>query len=778
MLSSQTDTTHTTLKRPQIPSGTDSVRRPLNADVPKVPALKKDALLSGAGGLKDTLKGAASTLKKELAVKRSDLAVHGTLSGQFDYGSIPYYINSSQAPASLFRSQGEVSIRVKSLPLALNYFYINPQNATGLKSYFNFHFDSQAYQDQLKKQYAGKASEYAGKLQDAERLKQQYSQKLAYYEMSAVKPVGKPAVPGLDKAGLDTAALGKYRSGMPSISADTSALGKYKAMIPGMSDTSGYRAYADTSGLEGKVLAAGKSKASRKADSLKAKEDHDSLYSRIKACKEKIEFYEQKIVEYRQAISTLNSGDPSALAAKNSYMGRVQGFLSKVKRFEVGLCYPNYSTFLINNLTLNGINGEYATDRYFVDLSYGKTVTNFLVPAQTNNSIINRFQSYGNFFDFANNRDARKIAAGKAGIGSRNKSYLAFGALYGMGKDGYLSSSTANAINETNMVYEVDGNLQLKGYNLSGSYAKSFIRQQGVTIDNSESGPNRDANRSNAVQLKFTGTLPVLKTRFVLGYRMIDPFFKSYGAGFLRSDNIRYEARLEQAVSPKLKLTASYRRDENDILKHYIYQTTLQTLTLGARARLLKKRLDLVLNYTPIVQAVTNVSDHGHIVNRSDMKSVVLSYTPKLRGFTCTVTALYNQYSLYDSLQLRNLETMSLSAMASFKSGLRLNVGSTYFNTNVKDTMATPNTLISSLEANYTFKHNITAGVGVKHSYNTRFYSHQVGGSATVSVPLQKWISLELHAERLIIGDFYTSLNIANINRFPYYGYAKLNLKF
>lgn len=761
MLSSQTDTIHTLFSKARLdPQKKDPVRLPLNQ--PKLHLSKKDSLLPSAASLKDSLRHAAASAKKSLTVKKQDVEIHGTLSNQFDYGSIPYYINNSHSPASLFKSQGDLAIRVKNIPLSLNYFYINPQNATGIKNYFNLHFDSQAYQDQLKKEYAGKASEYTGKLQEAERLKQQYSQKLAYYEMSAVNPVGQPAMPGLTKQGFDTSAIGNYRSKVPQNGLDTA----------------GYRSYADTAGLEDKALVSGRNMLSKKADSLKTKEDHDSLYSRIKACRDKIEFYAQEIARYRQAMNTLNSNDPSALAAKNSYLGRAQSFLSKVKRFEVGLCYPNYSTFLINNLTLNGINAEYASDNYFVNMTYGKTVTNYLVPGQTSNSIINKFQSYGNFFDFSNNSDARKIAAAKIGVGNRSKSYLAFGALYGMGKDSYFSPSSTTSLNETNLVYELDGNLQFKGYNLFGSFAKSFIRQQGVVTDNTETGGSSDANRNNAMQLKFTGVLPVVKTKFSLGYRLIDPFFKSYGVGFLRSDNIRYEAKLEQVLSPKLKLTGSYRRDEDNILKRYTYKASLQTLTLGARAKLLKKRLDLTLNYSPIVQTISNFSDHSRTLNKSDMKNVVVSYTPKLKHFACTITALYNQYSLYDSLQIKNLETMSLSVISSFKNRLRLSAASSYFNTNLKDTTSTPNTIISSLEANYTFKNNMMAGLGAKHSYNTRYYNHQVGGSATVNIPLKKWIYLELHAERLIIGDFYTSLNVNNINRFPYYCYTKLNLKF
>lgn len=761
MLSSQTDTLKRSLNKPAAAFfKKDSLPQSLNKGQFNLSLLKKDSL--SAGKLKDSLHNMAVAARKALVVKKQEVEIHGNLSNQLDYGSVPYYTGRSYTPATLFRSQGDLSIRVKSIPLALNYFYMSPKNVTGLPNYFNFHFDSQAYQEQLKKQYAGKAADYAGKLQDAERLKQQYAQKLAYYEMSAVRPIGSPTSPGFTTPRTDTAFLENYKDKIPQSRLDSIR----------------YLSYADTAGLESKTLVSARNRFSKKADSLKTKEDNDSLYGRIRACKEKIDFYEQEIKKYRQAVNTLNNPDPSALAAKNSYMGRVQNFLSKVRRFEVGLCYPNYSTFLVNNLTLNGINGEYATDRYFVDLSYGKTVTNYLVAAQTNNSIINRFQSYGNLFDFSNNGDARKIAAGKAGIGSRNKSYLAFGALYGMGQSNYASSSPAFSGRETNTVYELEGSLQLKGYNLSGAYAKSFVKQPGVTINNSETGNNHYESRSNALQLKFTGALPVLKTKFTLGYRMVDPFFRSYGAGFLRNDNIRYEAKLEQVCSTKLKLTASYRRDENNILKNDPYKSTLQTLTLGARVKLLNKRMDLVLNYTPIVQTISNVSDHGHIDNKSDMKSVVLTYSPKLKRFACTVTALYNQYSLYDSLKLKNLETMSLSLTSSFKNRLRLNISSSYFSTNVKDTMATPNTVISSLEVSYTLRSNVTVSAGAKHSYNTRFYKHQAGGSLTINMPLQKWVSLELHAERLVLGDFYTSLSINNINRFPYYGYAKLNLKF
>jgi hypothetical protein len=701
---------------------------------------KKDTLLKQA-------KTKKNEVKKQLTIRKKDFTLHGLISNQFDYGIVPYYISNNSSPQNIFKSQGDVKFSAKKLPFVLSYFYSNPASQFGLQNYYTLRFDAEAYQQNIQNECVAKKAVYQEKLNNAQKLKQECAQKLAYCEAMqnyTNTSVTKPNM-GLYS---DSAAIQKSIPNTLNAVPDTS-ITNYK---PGMSkaDSVKYRENAY-------------------ADSLLSTFNADTNYQKIKAYKESIEMYDKQIREYEQAVKFMDSNQIDA--PENPYLTKAKNFLSNVKKFEIGLCYPNYSTFLINNLTLKGINVGYETSNYFVNASYGKTISNLLNQSTGNNTIVNSFQNYSNFFDFSKNEDGRKILAGKVGLGNASKSYLAFGALYGVGNKSYYQST--NSI-EKNIVYEVDSRIAYKGYIVSASFAKSFLKPGG-------SNENPDVfskTRNNGLQIRFSGAIPYVKTKFSLGYRIVDPFFKSYGVGFIRTDNIRYEAKLEQVVSSKLKFGANYRRDEDNILKRYGFKSSLNFLSFTTKVKLLRKRVDIQLIYTPILQKIENLNTHFITQNKSDMKNVVIAYTPKLKRLTTTLTGVYSQYTLYDSVGLRNMENMNLNALIIFKNSLKFGLSSGYFDSNVRDSSATPKTILTSIETGFTFKKNINTSLTLKHSYNLSSKTEQYGAACNVNFPIKQYFTIDLHAEKIIIGDFYNSLNLGNVERFPYYCYVKLNLKF
>jgi hypothetical protein len=684
-----------------------------------------------------------NTLKKEAAkLKGKVFSIHGQISTQFDYGTIPYYFSSSSSPIGALKSEGDIKVSLKNIPFIFNYFYSYPRALFGLQNYYSFKFDREAYQQNLQKEIAEKKSDYSTKLTAVEKQKQESTQKLAFCEsMQSYQPPNKvsnnllPVTPN----GLATDSV---RVNAP----DTNNV----ASMP-LSKQDSLKQYQ-----------------SKYLDSLLNNFDAKENKQKIKQYKDDIELYDKQIKEYKQAINTLETNQVENI--QNPYLGKTKNILGNIKQFQIGLCYPNYSSFLINNLTLNGINVEYETKNYFVNFTYGKTVNNPIIN-QTNNTIINTFRNYGNFFDFNNSNDSRKILAGKIGLGNQSKSYIGFGALYGIGNQGYFQQTN---IQEKNIVYELDGKINLKGYTFYASWAKSFITQSG----SSETTDILRKSRNNGLQLRFSGTLPYTKTKFSLGYRMVDPFFKSYGAGFIRTDNIRYEAKIDQTFSSKFKMGLNFRYDMDNILKRYGFQSNLYFFSVSSRFKLLKKRLDLQFIYTPIVQNIENLATKLIQKNRSDMKNVIVSYTPKSKKNIYTITTIYSQYTLYDSTSLRNMENLTLNTSAIFKSSFRVSLNSAYFDSNVRDSIRSPKTIVTSIEPGFTFKKNIFTSISLKHSYNFLNEMHQFGAGFNINFPLMKFAFLELHAEKLVIGDFYNSLNLENVDKFPYYCYIKLNLKF
>lgn len=713
---------------------------------------KKDTILSKVHVEKNKLK---NKLKHELTVKKKDFTIHGTLSNQFDYGIVPYYISNASSPMSIFKSQGDMNLSLKKLPLIFNYFYSNPASLMGIQNYYTLKFDYETYEKNIENECVAKKSSYIEKLKETEKLKQELSQKLAFCEaMQSYTNTSNQ----LNNFKVDS---GISKNNISSIPIDYKGIdsSKYSTMDSSKINTVKGKGLSKTDSL--------KQLESRYTDSLINNFSADSNYQKIKTYKSKIELYEKQIQEYKQAVNLLDSKNIESI--DNPYLSKGKNILSKIKKFEIGLCYPNYSTFLINNLTLKGINVGYEAKTYFINASYGKTVNNLQNQQNINNNITSAFQNYSNFFDFSKNQDARKILAGKVGIGNLSQSYIAVGALYGVGKQTYFQSSSND---EKNTVYEVDGKFIYKGYTLYGSFAKSALNTS------NEDQTIFTSNRNNAIQIRFSGQLPIIKTKFSLGYRLVDPFFKSFGVGFIRTDNIRYEAKLEQVITSKIKVGVNYRHDEDNILKRYGYKSNLNFLSLNARLKLLKKRVDVNFIYTPIIQNIENISTHFMTKNKSDMKNVVLSYFPKFKKVTTTFTAIYNQYTLYDTIANRNMENINLNVLSMFKNSFKMGFNSSYFNANVRDSISSPRTILSSFETGYTFKKIIYTSFTMKYSYNLTNKSNQYGAAAHVSFPLRNYVFIELHGEKIIVGDFYNSLNLNNLNNFPYYCYVKLNLKF
>lgn len=692
------------------------------------------------GHKRDSLKKVA---KEKLVIKKKDVKIHMNISNQFDYGTVPYYLENFSSPASAFKSQGDVKFSVKYIPLIFNYFYANPAGLFGVQNYYTLRFDKETFEQNTRNECLKKKTIYQDKLKGVQKLKQEYGQKLAFCE--SMQNYTNTALPVTQNLKVDSSML---KTNVPDIN---------------MPDTAGLTTHPTMSKKDSLKL-----KEDAYTDSLLANFNADNNLQQIKDYKEKIEMYEELSKDYEQAIKLLDSNQLDGMV--NPYLSKAKNFLGHIKNVEIGMCYPNYSSFLINNLTLKGINVGYEAKNYFVNVTYGKTVNNFLIP-RTNNPITNTFQNYSNFFDFNNNQDSRKILAGKIGIGDVNRSYIAFGALYGVGNQSYYQPTNTK---EKNFVYEVDGRVAYKGYIFYGSFAKSFLRSE-----NSNEEQNVLARqRNNGLQLRFTGSIPYLKTKFSIGYRLVDPFFKSYGAGFLRTDNIRYEVKLDQNITPKFKVGINYRRDQDNILNRYGFKSNLHFISMSAKAKFFRKRLDVQLIYTPILHTIENIETQLTTKNKSDMKNIVIAYTPKLKKMTATVTGLYSQYTLYDKTSLRNMENININIITIFKNSLKLGVNSGYFNINVRDSVNTPKTLINSFETGYTFRKNIFTSLILKHSYDFSNYNNQFGAAANVNFPLIKGFSIDLHAEKLIIGDFYNSLNLESIEKFPYYCYIKLNLKF
>jgi hypothetical protein len=674
-------------------------------------------------------------------------STRGTISAGYDYGIIPFAQNIKY-PMGYYNSQGTVSFNALGLALNASYYYSSLTSVSGLNNYFRISFDQSAYKESLRFKGFKNLEDEKSRLTEYLGLQQILQQKLTYYELLKQGMPDKQLLEGKLAEYKSKYTQYQYNGNLPPLPSGSDTLNKPALPSHTMPD------YADSI----KIITSQINK-------------YDSVANAVGQYKEKLESIQKQVRSINNKIAYLEN--PQKAIQDNPNLKKYEQLLSNIKKLDIGLCYPNYSTFLVNGSTLKGINLEWEKKLYFA-FTYGKTINTLLT---TNNIIQNQLQTgrnLYNFFDFNNVNDSRKLVSVKFGYGAKEATHLHLGVLYGVGLTSYLNTPVAGN-REKNLVFEIDSRVVLNGQNsFDLVYGKSAVYQTGVTPDDVPGRSLFSNFRSNAALLRYTGAIQRTKTKIILTGRLIDPFFKSYGVGFLRSDNLRQEARIEQALGNKIKLSGFYRRDRDNLLNSFIYTTRLQTMGADLLVKV-NRRLTARANYTPVVQQIAaKDSVPANNKNVNNISSLIVTYTPRTTG---GVTSFFNgMYSYYQLSSVNgrksSYQNINLTNTTVFNNYLKVNLTANYFSNNSGDSLNN-NTFMAGGNASYNGLKYLGITMGVKYAGNT-LIKNQLGGLVKINILLARAINLELQAEQLVLGDFYNSYNIKEIRQFPYYCYGKL----
>jgi hypothetical protein len=687
-----------------------------------------------------------SSEKKKL-LKKLIPKTRGTISAGYDYGIIPFAANISY-PMGYYSSQGNVGFNLLGLPLNATYYYSSLKNIAGLNNYFRISFDAPRYNEYIHQVNYKKLDLEKQQLSNLLNLQQLMTQKLTYYELMAKD---------MPSQMILNSQLQNYKN-------------KYSSMpsVPQFPDTLSKQLQDSLS----KVNVQPKVKTPSYADSIQLVSEslhkYDSVMGVINTYRQEIQNIQKQVKAINNKIALLEN--PQHLMADNPYLQKMQSFMSGVKKMDIGLCYPNYSNFLVSGSTIKGFNLEWEKKFYFA-CTFGKTINTIMT---TNNIIQNQLQTgrnLYNFFDFNNVKDSRKIAAVKFGVGKKESTHFYAGVLYGVGLPSYLGSSVQPNL-EKNFVVELDGKLALgSGNSIDLAYGKSSIFQSGINQSPDEL-PGQgifSKFRSNAGLLRYNSEIKRTKTKITATGRIIDPFFKSYGVGFLRSDNLRYELKIDQAIGSRIKFSGFYRRDQDNILGTFLYTTSLQTMGANLTVKV-NKRLTARASYMPVVQNIQSKdSSAQNIRHINNISNAILTYMPRIQKGSSIFNAMYSYYQLNGS---NNYQNFNLSNTTIFNAVLKSDIAFNYFYNNTGDTLNSNTTMVAA-HLSISGIRGITITSGVKYANNS-LLKNQVGGSVKINIPLMRYISFELMAERLVMGDFYNSYNLTEIRKFPYYGYGKV----
>lgn len=520
-----------------------------------------------------------------------------------------------------------------------------------------------------------------------------------------------------------------------------------------------------------------------KADSVekenKLKKRKAEVSEQLEEVKTKYDSINDKVVKIQKEIEYIKAVKENPMIVANPYLSKVQSFMRSIKKVEIGLCHPTNSTFLVNNIPLQGINIEYGTDEKFITACYGTTVNALLYNTNTIQGAVQGARNFYNYFDFGNLSAGRKIFSLKGGIGKVDDSHLYAGFLIGKGRSDYLSplaDVSSSYSKESNVVAELDAKYRFTdNISIDAIIGKSSIKEEDLSVEQLKRGVNELF--SNYRSYAFFGRLNIAitktKTKLTFTTRWVDPYFKSFGVGFLRSDNLRYEVKADQIITKKIRYTVAYRREEDNILRLFNYTNNLQSINNSLSIKL-SRQINIRLNYVPLFRELK--SSEITVKDKNQIATVMFSYTPRPRKASAMFNALYSKYIISGDTAAINFENIAYSHMLQWKSGFKTGLNVSWFKNSLKDSLNN-DTYLGVLDAGYGFKKGGSFSVGGKMAWKQGL-EPQYGFVVKFSFKVYKGLFWEAEAEKILIGDYYNSFIISEIEKFPYYCNTRLVLKF
>lgn len=678
-------------------------------------------------------------LKKNNTLKKfKNIVPAGTISVGYDYGFLPYTLNSP-APSTAFKAEGQIAFDILNIPVDVIYFYTDQKNLIGLKNYFRISFNADRYKQMLDQRNYASSLAYQDQLKDLYSQRQTLSQKMAFQQYLTQMPKEK---------------WPKYNAtSKPTITKPDSVL----------LDTSYQISNSDLNANSLGYTSPTYNQDSAKASYLKYKHTYDSINEAIGELKSKMEWM-QGGADYQ------NKNYPK-------YPSEKTNFLRGLKKLDIGLCYPAYSTFLAANVPVRGLNLEYENKNQFIGFTYGTTVSTLL----NTNSVEGYLENLRNtvsYFDFNNLSNGRKIVSLKLGVGSKTGNHFFIGGLYGKGKNTYYNLSENASVNisaQGNIVLEADGRYKLtKNITIDAVLGKSSLNSGSFTNEELQRSFKEifSGYRSYALLLSTNYKIQATKSNLTLSFRWIDPYFKSFGIGFLRSDNLRYELKFDQPLGKIFKYTCMLRRQEDNLLQLQNYKNTFVSLNNNLSIKAARKLL-LRLSYTPLLRTLKYASTE--IKNFSSIYTGVLSYSPRIKKTFTQFNLLYNYYIIASDTQKIDFQNISYSHQFTFKKGISTGFNASWFKNNLGQN--NNDVWMGVLDLGFKFLDANQITVAAKAAYKNKG-TVEPGFILRSNIKLFRTLFWEAQFEKFIVGDLFNSYDMENLKRFPYYCSTRLILNF
>ena len=738
-----------------------------------------------------------------LTVQKKIFKPIGSISFGYEYGVLPF-ITGDNYPSGGFKTEGNISFLVLNFPIEFSYYYTNIKNVIGLTNYFRLSYDAERYKEQLKEKVSVKDQLNKDQLGKLQLQQQELLQKMEYVNFLKQNPnYNFTKKPNLDKPSLQNGLSEKKNDSMKvespldKLSGSNKNLNQDSLHYKIKLDSINKKANSANNKLEGiKNLNDNLNNSSHQSvggvsnfnkDSIPSSnpknnnyfQKKDSINREYNLYRSKYDKTNKEIDSIKRIIYLIENPESQLSKYTSPFLSKTQRVLSRINKLEIGLCHPTNSTFLVNNIPLQGINIEYGKANNFLSFCYGTTISYLLYNPNSLQNSLQGTRNLFNYFDFSNLSSGRKVLSLKGGLGAKDDSHIYVGFLLGKGQSDYfLMDNSPSNLKESNLVLEVDAKYKFsERLSLDFIFGKSSIQEEDVSMQQIKKSINEIFSnyRSIAFLTRINSSIKKTKTKLTFMIRWVDPFFKSYGIGFLRSDNLRYEIKAEQPISNRIKYTIMYKREEDNLLRLYTYKNTIQTISNTLNFKV-SRQLNIRLIYSPLFRELKDNNNKTIINDRNNISTVILSYSPRHKNATIQFNLLYSKYIITGDSSNFNFENLTFTNQILFKSGFKTDINLSWFKNNLKDTTGN-DTYLGVIDIGYLAKNKNSILIGGKIALKDKIVP-QYGFLAKVSLRLYKGLFWEAEIQKIIIGEYYNSFILENIKSFPYFCNAKLILNF
>jgi hypothetical protein len=367
-------------------------------------------------------------------------------------------------------------------------------------------------------------------------------------------------------------------------------------------------------------------------DALKNKAErfdkYEGLYKKVKA------------VERQQNISDLaKDADDVRDGLKNfGRINRLQAVLLGIDEFEIGSCYPYFSSLTLNGVRLRGANISYTTpQKWHIAITGGRKQRNFEIDTNflyqnksfySQNLIGLQFgigRPNGNFIYVQHVRAADYGALPATLIGhpefqtTREEGFVT-GAAFQF-KDKQQIILLSGEINQSLVNPDLSSNI------LDGSNRQNLARFLGA---NAKAGSALDISYQGAIKVY----LPNGTTRFSGLLHRVGAGYESFGVPYMMRDINRYEIKANQELFKKEIQIGGYMRRDYDQISPLAKLNRTFTTAFGAQLRATpNKSIVFNVDFAPYAQQQSGVRQGAAISRKGNILVSSIQWRNKIQNF-------------------------------------------------------------------------------------------------------------------------------------------------